>query len=165
MILNLHLAFSVCWDIQYLLSWDKEALMMPSSFGFCCLGFYAWLLSSGFLWCFMVLLSLMVASPSCKTLCHCSYRLLFSHQDVGTEICRTRSAMGAGGNRKCPVPDCSCFLYPEAASLVAWSRRVGLACVLSCVTFPGHWLPSLDTGRYWKDPLPYSPKVPVSIGL
>jgi len=25
-------------------------------------------LASGFLWCFMVLLSLMVASPSCKTL-------------------------------------------------------------------------------------------------
>lgn len=138
MILNPHLAFSVYWDTQYLLSWDKGALMMPSSFGFCCSGSCAWLLSSGYLWCFVVLMSLTVAWPSCKTLCQCSYRLLFSHQDVGTEICRTRSAMGADRNRKCPVPDFSCFLCPEASSLVAWSRRVGLACVLSCLTFPGH---------------------------
>jgi len=58
--------------------------------------------------------------------------------------------MGAGGNRKCPVPDCSCFLYPDAASLVAWSRRVGLACVLSCVTLLAtgfHLWTQVDTGR------------------
>ena len=46
---------------------------MPSGLGFCCLCPCTCLLTSGYLWCYLVLLTLTVACPSCKPVCQQSW--------------------------------------------------------------------------------------------
>jgi hypothetical protein len=62
----------VCCGIQSSLWWENWVLMIPSSLGFCCLCSCFCLSPSGYLLCYLVLLSLTVACPSCKPVCQTS---------------------------------------------------------------------------------------------
>jgi hypothetical protein len=58
-------AFLVGWCIQDMLCWENYALMMQINLNFCCFCFYASLLPSGYLYCYLPLLYLTRVCPSC----------------------------------------------------------------------------------------------------
>jgi hypothetical protein len=116
---------------------------MPSSLGFRCLCSCSCLSPSFYLWCYLVLLSLTMAHPSCKPVCQHSWETSSPLGGIwawkAVVQCQLR---GADGNQKDPVPGCS--LVPVSSWLWAgpfWARNLsrsgGPTCAHRCVGSPG----------------------------
>jgi hypothetical protein len=107
----------VCWGIQGLLC-ENWLLTIASSFGFCCLCSCPCFSPSGYMWCLLVLLSLTVACPSCKSVSS----FLGDQLSCGGILVRRAVAQeqlsGSDRNWKDPVPGCSCFLMALGRSLL-----------------------------------------------
>jgi len=58
------------------------------------------------------------------------------------------------------------FVCPEATRWVAWSRKVGLTCALTCVSITGNWFSALGAGRNqkWLFLLLFLPPIPIPYG-
>ena len=83
-------------------------LKMLSSLGFYCSCSCPWLSQSGYIWCYLFLVSLTVTCPCFKPLCQ-------YYWDTSSRVWSTMvqgQLWGADRNQKDPVPSCSLFLCP-----------------------------------------------------
>ena len=117
---------------------------MPNSLGFCCLCTCTCLSPSGYLWCYLVLLSLTLACPSFKSVCQHSWETSslweeFGYGDLWLRVC-SRAQQEIGRILSLAVPR---FLCHEALgeSLLGqkfeqkwWSHLCSQVCQHFCET-------------------------------
>ena len=124
--------------------------MMPNSLGFCFLCSCTCLLPSGYLWCYLVLLSLTVAFPSCKLLCQYSWEISSLWEKFGHEELWYRVSSGLQTEiRWILSPAVPWFLCPDDSELVLlapgiWVEVVVLP-VLSCISLKELFMFSLKS--------------------